>query len=93
MEKHQFDDCDIKIDHKKEELEIIVSSIPILTIDLIDYFIRLKKINEVLLHYPAVNDQYQHFVFSSHSGVLSINHFDYLMKSISTWYDPSLSLI
>jgi len=27
MEKHQFDDCDIKIDHKKEELEIIVSSI------------------------------------------------------------------
>jgi hypothetical protein len=25
MEKHQFDDCDIKIDHKKEELEIIVS--------------------------------------------------------------------
>jgi hypothetical protein len=25
MEKHHFDDCDIKIDHKKEELEIIVS--------------------------------------------------------------------
>jgi hypothetical protein len=25
MGKHHFDDCDIKIDHKKEELEIIVS--------------------------------------------------------------------
>lgn len=25
MEKYQFDDCDIKIDHKKEDLEIIVS--------------------------------------------------------------------
>ena len=27
MEKHHFEDCDIKIDHKKEELEIIVSYI------------------------------------------------------------------
>ncbi len=27
MEKHHFDDCDIKIDHKKEELEVIVSYI------------------------------------------------------------------
>jgi hypothetical protein len=27
MEKHHFDDCDIKIDHNKEELEIIVSLI------------------------------------------------------------------
>jgi hypothetical protein len=25
MEKHQFNDCDIKIDHKNEELQIIVS--------------------------------------------------------------------
>jgi hypothetical protein len=25
MEKHQFNDCDIKIDLKNEELEIIVS--------------------------------------------------------------------
>ena len=25
MSKHKFDDCDIKIDHKKEELDIIVS--------------------------------------------------------------------
>lgn len=24
MSKHQFDDCDIKVDHKKEELQIIV---------------------------------------------------------------------
>ena len=91
MEKHRFNDCDIKIDHKKEELEIIVSSIFFTCSNSMADLIRLNEINVMLLHYPVVNDRCQLFLFYLLFGVLSINHFDYLMKSIFTWYDVLLT--
>jgi len=66
MKKYHFDDADIKIDHKKEELEIIVNSNKFYFLKKIFlfYLIRLKHIKKILDHYQVEKNPYQHFVFN-----------------------------
>lgn len=86
MEKHRFEDCQIRIDHKKEELEIQVSGretnefSPSLRLSN-----RSNRINEVSRRYPVVNDRSPPFVFFSPFGNRFISRFVCWMKSIFTW--------
>jgi len=87
MKKYHFDDSDIKIDHKKEELRIIVSVklADKTAISMSFLLIRFKKIKEISHHYPVENDLYPHSVSYPHFGNRFINHFDYSMRLIFTW--------
>jgi hypothetical protein len=86
MKKHNFDDSTIEINHKKEELEIIVSERVQTLADVGSFLLhRSRRINEVSLRCRVANDPSPLSAFCSLSGVRSINHFDYSMRSIFIW--------